>query len=67
MKENKAPVNQVANIQGRKIEFNFQGGNVTSDAGSLMLRQVNLKIGLTERLAKVMDDTRVQGQVEHTQ
>ncbi len=67
MKENKAPVNQVANIQGRKIEFNFQGGNVTSDAGGLLLRQVDSKIGLTENLAKVMDDTRVQGQVDHSQ
>lgn len=67
MKKNKASVNHLANIKGRKIEFNFQGGNVTSDAGSLLLRQADLKIGLTKRLVEVMDDTRVQGQVEHTQ
>jgi hypothetical protein len=67
MKKNKASVNHLANIKGRKIEFNFQGGNVTSDAGSLLLRQVDLKLGLTEQLANVIDDTRVQGQVTHSQ
>ena len=67
MKKNKTQNDQFANIQGRKIEFNFQGGNVTSDAGMLLLRQVDLKLGLTKQLAKALNDERVQGQIHHSQ
>jgi hypothetical protein len=67
VKNNRTLDYQLANIKNRRLEFNFKGGDVTSDGGSILLRQVDLKLGLTENLAKVIDDTRVKGQINHSQ
>lgn len=32
----------------RKVEANFQGGNITSDGGVLLLRQMDRQLGLSE-------------------
>jgi len=54
-------------IRSRKIEVNFSGGNVSSDGGTLLLRQVDRKLGLLRRAAKILAryDSRQQGKVEH--
>jgi len=36
----------------------FDGGHVTSNAGALLLRQVDRRLGLTSRLSRVLDDDR---------
>jgi DDE family transposase len=43
---------------GRKIEADFGGGQVTSDGGVLLLRQVDRWIGLTKRLGALLPDRR---------
>jgi len=53
--------------KSRKVEVDFNGGDITSDAGSLLLRQVDRKIGLTRDLNKVLRDPRRKGSCEHTQ
>ena len=53
--------------KSRKIEVDFEGGDITSDAGSLLLRQVDRKIGLTRDLDKVLHDPRRRGSCEHKQ
>lgn len=53
--------------KSRKVEVDFEGGDITSDAGSLLLRQMDRKIGLTWDLNKVLDDPRRKGSCEHTQ
>lgn len=50
----------------RKIEVNFSGGEVTSDAGVLLLREVDRKLGLTLDLAKYLNDPRNPLFVDHT-
>ncbi|MBF0358790.1 MAG: transposase, partial [Magnetococcales bacterium] len=35
----------------RKVEAEFSGGDVTTDAGILLLRQVDHKIGLTQAVS----------------
>ena len=35
-------------ISRRQIEVNFDGGDITSDAGLLLLRQVDRKLGLLD-------------------
>jgi len=53
--------------KSRKIDVDFEGGDITSDAGSLLLRQVDRKLGLTRDLDKVLDDSRRQASCDHTQ
>jgi Transposase DDE domain group 1 len=45
-------------FRGRKIGADFGGGNVSSDGGLLLLRQVDRFSGLIKNLAKVLPDYR---------
>ena len=49
----------------RRVEANFQGGNITSDGGVLLLQQVDRRLGLSEAIARVLDDPRRQASCEH--
>lgn len=51
----------------RKIEANFEGGNVSSDGGVILLRQVDRKLGLTEALDKTLPDRRAPEAITHRQ
>lgn len=51
--------------KGRKVEINFEGGEVTSDGGVLLLSQVDRKLGLTEKIAKQFSDKRDKTKVQH--
>ena len=53
--------------KSRKIEVDFNGGDITSDAGSLLIRQADRKLGLTRDLNKVLDDPRRKASCDHTQ
>ena len=50
----------------RKIEVNFSGGEVTSDGGVMLLREMDRKLGLTKDLAKHLNDPRNPFLIEHT-
>jgi hypothetical protein len=50
----------------RRIEADFSGGQVSSDGGALLLREVDLRIGLTERLARCFVDHRNPDLIEHS-
>ena len=52
--------------KSRKIDFDFNGGDITSDAGSLLLRQVDRRIGLTHDLSKALTDDRRKKSCEHS-
>jgi hypothetical protein len=41
------------------------GGALTSDAGVLLLRQLDERLGLTRRLARCLVDRREPGKVRH--
>src|SRR5687768_320722 len=53
-------------VEGRQVVAAFDGGEVTSDAGALLLGATDRAIGLVTRFAACFDDGRVQSQVEHT-
>ena len=53
-------------LNRKKVVGNFNGGSITSDAGLLLLREVDKKLNLTARLSKVMRDDRAAGMVDHT-
>jgi len=42
----------------RKVEVNFAGGDITSDGGSLLLREADRKLKLTSKVSREITDTR---------
>ncbi len=57
---------ELPGLSGRKIEGNFEGGNVSSDGGLVLLRQVDRWIGLTKTLAQRLPDGRDPDKIEHS-
>ena len=54
--------------QGRRaVIADFGGGAITSDAGALLLREVDRRLGLTERIDQVVPDPRDPLRIAHTQ
>jgi len=49
----------------RRIEASFDGGAMTSDAGLLLIREVDRKLGLTQAVARAVEDGRQAGKIEH--
>jgi len=54
------------NLGRRKIDVRFDGGDVTSDGGLLLLRQIERKLGLLKAVAEALPDPRNPYLVEHT-
>ncbi len=52
-------------IKRRRVEANFQGGDITSDGGVLLLQQVDRRLGLSEAVARALDDPRRQASCDH--
>jgi Transposase DDE domain group 1 len=49
----------------RAIEANFEGGDLSSDGGLLLLRQVDARIGLSRAVAQALGDKRDRSRVTH--
>ncbi len=52
-------------ISGKRVTADFSGGEVTSDAGVLVLREIAEQTGFIDRLAEAITDTRHQSYVRH--
>ena len=50
----------------REVRGMFDGGAITSDAGALLLREVEAKLGVIERFADCFTDHRDAERIEHT-
>ena len=53
-------------VQGKPVHVSFDGGRLTSDAGVLLLADIERRLGIAERLARCLADPRAQEQVRHT-
>lgn len=51
----------------RKIETNFEGGNVSSDGGLMLLRQADRRLGLVAALDRALPDPRKPELITHRQ
>ncbi len=49
----------------RHVEARFDGGAVTSDDGSLLLRQVDRRLGPSAAVASRLEDERQPGRIRH--
>ena len=50
----------------RKVQADFSGGEITSDAGVFLLSEVDKKLRLTERIAPNLYDPRLKGKCDHS-
>lgn len=52
-------------LKRRRVQASFDGGAITSDAGALLLRQVDRELSLTEAVAGALNDPRRSASCEH--
>ena len=55
-----------ASVSGKPVEAVFDGGVLTSDMGSMLLREVESKIGVLSRIVEALPDRRHPSYVDHT-
>ena len=53
-------------LAGKGVCVAFDGGRLTSDAGVLVLAEIERRLGIAERLARCLADPRMPGQVRHS-
>ena len=53
-------------LGSRQVVADFTGGTLSSDGGALLLRQVDVHLGLTQTLAQCFTDARQQVYVDHS-
>ena len=56
---------ELGKVGRRVIEAAFDGGDIVSDGGVLLLRQVDQRLGLTKAIARAFDDRRRHASVAH--
>ena len=56
---------KLGKVGRRTIEASFDGGDISSDAGVLLLRQADESVGLTRAVAKAFGDCRRAASVKH--
>ena len=47
-----------ASVSGKQVEAVFDGGVLTSDIGSMLLREVESRIGILSRIVEALPDRR---------
>src|SRR5262247_2527504 len=52
-------------VAGHTIRADCEGGALSSDFGALLLRGIDRQMGLTERLAAAIHDTRHPSYIDH--
>jgi hypothetical protein len=52
-------------VAGKAIHATFDGGRLTSDAGVLVLAEIERRLAIAERLARCLADPRSPARVHH--
>src|SRR5712691_3687081 len=52
-------------VKGKPVHVAFDGGQMTSDAGILLLAAIEQRLGIADRLAKCIEDPRSPERVRH--
>jgi hypothetical protein len=56
-----------SSLGSRRLEADFSGGNLTTDAGALLLREADRRLGLLDALDRVIPDPRNPELITHPQ
>ena len=59
------PLGTSQKLGGRDLVWCFNGGDVTSDGGALLLKQLEQRTGIVQRFAACFEDYRRPDRVEH--
>ena len=59
------PLASPQNLGGRKLVWRFDGGDITSDGGVLVLQKLEQRMGIVRRFAACFTDYRRPDQIEH--
>ena len=57
---------ELSSALSKKVVVEFDGGDMTSDGGLLLLGQADSRVGLCKRLARVLKERRQAGKVTHS-
>jgi hypothetical protein len=60
------PLHGLSPIEGKEIVARFDGGQLSSDGGLLVLREIEQRLEVADRLAACIDDPRDPGSTVHT-
>ena len=52
-------------LHGKRVTGQFDGGDISSDGGLVLLAQADAQLGLTRRMAACLRDVRQPGKVRH--
>lgn len=52
--------------KGKRVEVDFKGGDITSDAGVLLLEATDRRLGLLKNISNILPDSRRQSSCEHS-
>jgi Transposase DDE domain group 1 len=52
-------------VQGKAVIARFDGGHLSSEGGLLILREIERRLGLADRLAGCLEDPRMPAKVDH--
>ena len=55
-----------SSLNSKKIEADFNGGYITSNAGLLLLREIDNNLGLTDKISKCINDKRNSSFIHHS-
>ncbi|MBR9871447.1 MAG: IS1380 family transposase [Gammaproteobacteria bacterium] len=53
-------------VKRRKVEADFSGGDISSNGGAMLLRQVDRRLDLCRQVARALGDDRRQASCEHS-
>ena len=53
-------------VDGKQVLLGFDGAKMSSDAGLMLLREIERREGLAGWLASCMEDPRAPGKVQHS-
>jgi hypothetical protein len=59
------PLGTPQKLGGRELVWRFDGGDITSDGGALLLKQLEQRTGIVRRFAACFTDYRSPKQIEH--
>jgi hypothetical protein len=65
MAENAPFLPGLSPVGGKPVHVTFDGGRLTSDAGVLLLAEIERRLGIAERLARCLADPRAPDRVQH--
>ena len=65
MVDSTLPLPGLSSVSGTPVEARFDGGRLSSDGGLLLLREIEMRLGVAHRLAGCLRERRDPERIEH--